>query len=211
MSLDAESTAGARIEIRPPQRLKAAAVVVLYGLGMLSLLPVLAAILVVSVVPHGVGVLVVVVAIGFAFVFPPLCFENPYITRVVRRMVESEDAAKDGFVVQLKVLPRLSHGLRAEVEDADDFGYLCFSGEDLVYCGDSVRLKVPVAQIATVETRNIGWRGLYLYGCRTVVVVPGLKGAQHLEFTERSSWLLPTLRKMAQRLYESLRRRAAKG
>ncbi|MCX6926027.1 MAG: hypothetical protein NT154_22885, partial [Verrucomicrobia bacterium] len=112
--------------------------------------------------------------------------------------------SEDGFIVQLTVSPRIRSGFRAALEDADDIGYLSFSDTGLVFQGDSVKLTVPFDCIEQVQPQNIGLRGLFVCGGRVTVLVSDLPEIESLEFAERSSWLLPTSRAVARRLYARL-------
>jgi hypothetical protein len=63
---------------------------------------------------------------------------------------------------------------------------------------------VPYSQIGRIRSRNIGLRGLFVYGRRIVVEISGLPKVSALEFAERSSWVLPASRRTTQRLWEGL-------
>jgi hypothetical protein len=69
---------------------------------------------------------------------------------------------------------------------------LSFSGSALVFQGDSLKLRVPFAQIVRLRPKTIGWRGLFLYRPRLALTVSGLPDLNTLEFAERSSWVFPT-------------------
>ena len=185
---DALASGGARLEIGQPRLLTAGTMLALYGFGLLRVIPVLVAIVVVSLVPFGAwSVVVPLLAIVVTTASLPFTFGNTLITKLVHRLAPAAAGGEDAFVVQLTFSPRLRSGLRALVEDADDIGCLRFTPSELVFDGDSVKLSVPGGQIGRVESRNIGLRGLFLYGARIEVTVSGLSNVRTLEFTERSS------------------------
>ncbi len=95
-------------------------------------------------------------------------------------------------------------GLRALVEDADDLGYLSFTDSELIFQGDSVRLRIPWRQISAVRPQNIGWRGRYLYGSRIIISVTGIPNVDAVAFSERSSLLLPTSKRITKKLRERI-------
>jgi hypothetical protein len=90
------------------------------------------------------------------------------------------------------------------MEDADDIGLL--SGQDglLLFHGDATTIMLPKANIGSVKKRNIGWRGFFVYGARTIVTVTGVAGLQQLEFAERESLLLPQSWRIGRRVFRSL-------
>jgi hypothetical protein len=218
MSADEDIKTGARIDIGPPRRFTPGAVLIVSAFGLVSTLPIFIAILVMSVLNGGIltfltlslGILLLAVAVG-AFLLP-LASGNPYVARLVRSCHPAAGADhRHGFIVQLQMSPRLRTGLRALAEDADDIGYLSFSDSALVYHGDSVRLSIPFERILAVQARNVGLRGLYLYGRRIALEVSGLPNVGSLEFTERSSWLLPDSRKITRAMCERLRAATLRG
>ena len=75
---------------------------------------------------------------------------------------------------------------------------------ELVFEGDSVKVSLPYSQIGRVRSRNIGLRGLFVYGRRIAVEISGFPKVSALEFAERSSWVLPASRRTTQRLWERL-------
>jgi hypothetical protein len=210
MSTDAEFKGAAQLDFGPPRRFRLAAVLIASGFGVISMLPILLAILGMSLLKGDMLTLLIhclvllLAALAVVVFLLPLGFGNPYVTRLVRSFYPAAAQEPDGFVVQLKVFPRLRTGLRALIEDADDIGYLSFKDAALVYHGDSVRLTIPFARIERVDARNIGPRGLYLYGQRIVLDVSGPPNFTSLEFTERSSWLLPGSKRITRRLRERL-------
>jgi hypothetical protein len=109
--------------------------------------------------------------------------------------------------VQLTLSPRIRTGIRSALEDADDVGYLSFSGSGLVFRGDSVKLSLPFDCVEEVRPHNIGLRGLFVYGRRIRVVISGLPNVDSIELAERSSLLLPTSRKVTRKLHAQLSKR----
>jgi hypothetical protein len=191
----------AQFKVTPPRLLSSGAVLIISAYGLLLVIPVLAAILVVSLLQ--LSFLTIVLPLFAAAVttfFLPLGFGNPYVVRLVRSLHPDWSNTADSFVAQITFVPRLCSGLRALLEDADDVGWLSFDKSGLSFQGDSVHLLVPFDQIQEVTTESIGWRGLFLYGPQTVVRVSGLPNVNALKLAERSSWLLPDSRKSAGRL-----------
>jgi hypothetical protein len=181
------------------------AVLIVNAYGLFRVVPFVVALLVVSLLPFGVlTVLLPLLAIAGTALFLPLGNGNPYVSRLVRLMVPAAGKPDGGFIVQLTLSPRLRSGLRALLEDADDIGYLSFSDSGLLFQGDSVRFSGPLECIQQFQPQNVGLRGLYVYGRRIGVVVPGLPNVNSLEFAERSSWLLPTSRRITKQLCQHL-------
>jgi hypothetical protein len=194
----------ARIEIAQPRRFTARAVMVISAYGLLLALPIFVAILALSVLKLGIlTLLVLLLGVAINIYFLPFGFGNAYAAWLVNSLDETTPA-QDSFLVQLTLSPRIRSGLRAIADDADDLGHLSFTTTALVFRGDSVTLSIPFANIQQVQSRNFGLRGLYIYGRRVVVFVSGLPNVTALEFAERSSWLLPTSRKIARKLHTRL-------
>lgn len=170
--------------------------------GLLLAAPVMVSVLYVSLLTFGVWtVLIPCLVVAMTVIFLPLGFGNPYVAKVVRSLhPASEDG--EGFIVQLRLSPRIRAGLRAIMEDADDVGCLSATEDAIVFAGDSVRLCVPRSSIEEVRVQNVGLRGLYVYGGRVAVRVRGLPGVEVVEFTERCSWLLPGSWRISRRLQE---------
>ena len=201
----------AKIEVGPPKLFTTAGVVVINAYGLLLIIPFLASVLVISLLKFGVltWLIPIVVVIATAY-FLPFAVGNARVVRMVRSLNIPAGKAEDSFVVQLTCSPRISSGLRAVLEDADDIGCLSFTPSELVFHGDSVKLSVPFDQIEKVRRQNVGLRGLFVYGPRIELVVSGLPEVKSLEFAERSSWLLTTSRKTTRKLFECLVSKAAK-
>ena len=195
----------AKIEITRPRLFTARAVAVVNAYGMLLITPIFSSIIAVSVIRLGVlTVLIPLLALAATAYFLPFGLGNTHITRLVRSLNPGAGQNEDGFIVQLTLSPRLRSGLRALLEDADDIGYLTFSGNELCFQGDSVKLSVPWEDIQLVRSQNIGWRGLFVYGRRIKLVVSGWPEVESFEVAERSSWLLPASRAITRRLYKRL-------
>ena len=181
----------ARIEINRPRLFTAGAVAIVNAYGILLATPILSSILVVSVIKLGVlTVAIPLLAVAATACFLPFGLGNAHITRLVRALNPDAGKDEDGFIVQLTLSPRLRSGLRGLLEDADDIGYLTFNRNELCYQGDSIKLVLPWEDIQLVRPRNIGLRGLFVYGRRIQVVVSGWPEAAAFEFAERSSCLL---------------------
>jgi hypothetical protein len=199
------SSATAHIEIGQPRVFTLGAVLIVSAYGVLLALPFLASLLVVSMLKLGLlTILIPVLAVAWAAIFLPFGLGNPYVSRLVQSLNPPAARTGAGFVVQLSVSPRIRSGLCAVLEDADDIGYLSFDGSGLLFEGDSVKLSVPYDCIKEVRPHNIGMRGLFVYGRRISVVVAGLPNVSALEFAERSSWLLPTSRRITRQLHQQL-------
>lgn len=194
--------------LKPASVLTGAEVVRISAYGFLLLIPVVIALMYVSVRPFGLGtwLLPVLVLLG-SLTFLPLGFGNTRVRTLVRRI--DPEAGKDGasFVVQVTCEPRLARGGRAVFEDADDIGCLRLTQTGMVYTGDAVSLNIPYAQVRRVARENIGWRGLFVYGPVIVVQVEGLTDLREFRFGERCSWTLFGSRRTALSLYQRLRQK----
>ncbi len=195
------ASTGAQIEISQPRLFRAGAVLAVNAYGILLCIPVIVSVLLMSLLKVSLlSLLFPFVAIAGAAYFLPFGFGNAYVARLVGKLAPAPAANQPGFIVQLALAPRIRSGIRAVVEDADDIGVLSITDTVLVFQGDSIKLSVPFEHIRGVRRRNIGLRGLFLYGPCVAVEVTGLGEFKELEFAERSSWLLPTSRKTTNKL-----------
>ena len=195
----------AKIEITAPRLLTAGAVFVLGAYTLLLRLPVLFSLLVVSVHPFGIWTFLLPLLAFTAFsYFLPFGSGNPHVAKLVHALVPAARAGQEGFVVQLTLTPRIRSDLRAWLEDADDIGWLSFTPSEVVFEGDSVKLRLPYEEIRHLEAKTIGWRGLFLYRPRILIGIAQTRQFTALEVTERSSWILPTARRAARQMYERL-------
>jgi len=197
------SLTGENVEITSPRAFTSGAIFVIAGCGVLLVAPVLASLLAVTLIKLGMlTVLIPLLTMAVTAYFLPFGLGNP----VVKRLVHSRklDVGDDGFIVQMSLSPRIRSGLRALVEDADDLGYLSFTDSELIFQGDSVRLRIPWRQISAVRPQNIGWRGRYLYGSRIIISVTGIPNVDAVAFSERSSLLLPTSKRITKKLRERI-------
>jgi len=191
------------VEIASPKAFTSAAIFVIAGCGVLLVAPVLASLLAVTLIKLGVlTALIPLLTIAVTAYFLPFGLGNPVVKRLVRS--RKLDASEDGFIVQMTLSPRIRSGLRAVIEDADDLGYLSFTGSELIFQGDSVRLLIPWGQITEVRPENIGWRGRYLYGSRIKITVVGIPNVEAVTFSERASLLLPTSKRITRKLRERI-------
>jgi hypothetical protein len=191
------------VEITSPKAFTSAAIFIIAGCGVLLITPVMASLLAVTLIKLGMfTVLIPLLTIAVTAYFLPFGLGNP----VVRNLVRSQklDAGDDGFIVQMTLSPRIRSGLRAVIEDADDLGCLSFTGSEMIFRGDSVWLRIPWSQISEVRPRNIGWRGRYLYGSRIIITVAGIPNVEAVTFSERSSLLLPTSKRITRKLRERI-------
>jgi hypothetical protein len=202
---DGMTSTTAKIDIATPRHFNTGAVLALTAFGIFRFLLILIAILVVSVLKISLAtVLIPALALAASVIFLPFGFGNAYVSSLVRKMNPDAGQGPNSFIVQLTLAPRLRSGVRAVLEDADDVGVLIFNGGELEFRGDSIQLNLPLNQISRVRPQNIGWRGLYVYGRRIELIAPGLPNVESLEFAERSSWLLPTSRRITKQLYQKL-------
>jgi hypothetical protein len=196
----------ARIEIRPPRLFTTPAIAAITAYGLIVSVPVLAAMLVISVRGFSITTFLVPLgALAIASFFLPFGFGNPLVVRRVQGLKPVAIQTANAFVVQLAFNPRLREGWRALLEDADDFGWLELSDSALNFYGDSVTLSLPYAAVARVRLRTSGWRGLFAYGARITLETQGLQSISSIQFAERSSWILPVSRTNANRIYEALK------
>ena len=200
------------IEIAQPKLFTTGAVVTVSAYGILLGAPIFMSILVVSVIKYGIlTALIPLLVVAATAYFLPFGLGNTHVTRLVQSLIPAAGKSADGFIVQLTLSPRLRSGLRAILDDADDIGYLSFTGTGLLFQGDSVKLSVPWDRIEQVRPQNIGLRGLFVYGRRIKVVVSGLPQVTSFEFAERSSSLLPDSRRITRKLAERLSARVPPG
>lgn len=194
----------AQIEITPPRIFTAASVFVVCAFGILLGLPLLIAVLGVSLMRPGILSLLIPLAViaGTIFVLP-FGLGNAYVARLARKFRPVTAQPREAFLVQLTLFPRIRSGILAVIEDADDIGWLSFNASEVVFQGDSVKFSIPLNQVTSVQRQNIGLRGLYVIS-RIKVLVPGLPKIDSLEFAERSSLLLPTSKEITKKLYQQL-------
>jgi hypothetical protein len=191
--------------IQPAKLFTSGAIVISSLYGFVLMIPVVVAILGLTLLQFGLWTfLLPVVVIGAATYFLPLGFGNPYVTRLVRPLRPPSVQPQELFVVQLSTSPRIRSGPMALLEDADDIGVLAFTDSAVEFYGDSVRLSVPFSEITDLSQRNAGSRALFAYGHQLVFKVHSLNGAT-FRFAERSSGVLPSSRRIADRMYQELK------
>ncbi len=196
---------GVRIDVVAPTWFSARTKVAIHACGLAVVLPVLAAALVMSLGRFAPWkALLPLGAVAVTAFIMPVGQGNPWVGRMVRGLNPKAGRDPGEFIVQLTLTPRLQTGLWAEIEDADDIGWLRLTETELVFEGDSVKIGLPYGQIERVESRNMGWRGLYVYGRRVVVEFSGSRKFRAAEFAERASWVLPQSRRMSRLLWERL-------
>ncbi len=192
--------------IHPPSLFRSGTLLRINAYGFLLLTPVLITFLVVSVLPFGkVTFLVPALVMAASLYFLPFGFGNSVVTRLVRRLQPQAGRTANSFIAQLAFDPRLRHGWRALLEDADDVGCLTVNEGELVFAGDAVCLNIPAAHIREVHCQNIGWRGLFLYGPRVHVTFSDGHEWRHVQFGERSSLVLPASRRVAHEMTSRVR------
>jgi hypothetical protein len=194
----------ASIEISQPRRFGLGAILGIYAFGFLLIIPILIAVLIVSLMRLGLFTLAIplLVTMGTIYIIPFV--GNAYISRVVRG--HALPPAQDGsrFIVQITFSPRICAGLRALLEDADDVGHLTITQTEIIFRGDSVNLTIPFSQIRNIQAENVGLRGLYIAAGRIRLEVGGMDEFQTVEIAERSSRVLPTSRRISRELLEAI-------
>jgi hypothetical protein len=193
------------LEVTSPQVFTSGAIFVIAGFGVLLAMPVMFSLLAVTVIRLGMlSLLIPILTLAVTAYFLPFALGNPIVRKLVRSVDPRVGEIKDGFIVQMTLSPRIRSGLRALIEDADDLGYLGFTESGLIFQGDSVRLRIPWGQITEVRPQNIGWRGRYLYGSRIKISAVGIPNVESVTFSERSSLLLPTSKRVTRKLHERI-------
>jgi hypothetical protein len=199
------SSAAARIEAKAPQALKPAAVITMSLFGLILLVPVLISMVIVSVLQFGILTFLVPLAtILAATYFLPLGFGNPYLIWLLRKLPNWSAEKNDSFVVQLTRIPRQRTRLWSFQEDAYDILWLSIDESAVVFTGDAIQLEVPYELVEAPRQQTAGWRALFAYGSQTVFSIKGVPQAGTFLFAERGSFVLPTSRKIANRMYQKL-------
>jgi hypothetical protein len=190
------------LEISAPRVFTSSAVFKVCSYGLCLCFPVLAAVMIISVIPAGILTLVLpFFALAVTLYFLPFGFGNA----CVRKLVNSQHPARQGFVVQLRLLPSLRKGFRAVAEDADDIGLVSVDENGFSFVGDSIQCRTPKARIANLRLENCGWRGLFLYGSKITVEFDGFSKAERIELAERSSLTLPQSWRNTRNLYQAMK------
>src|ERR1041385_2643148 len=135
-----------KIEISEPRRFGVLSIVGKYLFSFLPAIPVLAALLAISLKNLGLWSLILPLALlaGMIYILP--FFGNSYVSWIVH-LAKSEGLSRDKVIVQITLSPRIRTGFRALIEDADDVGYLTFNQSELLFLGDSVNLAIPFEKI----------------------------------------------------------------
>jgi hypothetical protein len=192
-------------EVVPPRLLTFGTVLIITAYGLLLVIPILAAILVVSLLRLSwLSFFLPLLAMSITTFFLPLGFGNTYVVKLVQGLHPAGGTPPGGFIAQITFNPRIRCGIRALLEDADDIGWLSVTETRLIFHGDSVRLSIPLGHIQHLASESSGWRGLFLYGPQTVVTAAGLPSANSFKLGERSSCFLPGSRKNARLLRTTL-------
>jgi hypothetical protein len=195
-----------KIEISEPRRFGVLSIVGKYLFSFLPAIPVLAALLAISLKNLGLWSLILPLALlaGMIYILP--FFGNSYVSWIVH-LAKSEGLSRDKVIVQITLSPRIRTGFRALIEDADDVGYLTFNQSELLFLGDSVNLAIPFEKIRAVQGENVGLRGAYVSGGRIRLQISGLEHFEALELAERESRVLPSSRRITRELFDRLRSR----
>ena len=199
------------IAVGPPKLFTTASVLLTDAYGLLLVIPFVISILAVSLLKFGLltWLLPVLLLVATAYLLP-FALGNSRVVKLVGSLNAAAGKGEDSFVVQLTCGPRIRSGFHALLEDADDIGCLSFTDSELVFQGDAVKLSIPFDHIEQVRPKNVGFRGLFVYGPRITLVVSGLPEVKSVEFAERSSRLLPTSRKTTRKFYERLASKVAR-
>jgi hypothetical protein len=197
-----------RIEVGPAKLFHNGSMLVIWAYGILLLLPVGASLVAISLVKVGfLTFLIPVVALAATAWIVPLGQGNHYIARRARGL-SGAPAGESNCLVQLTLTPRLRKGIRALLEDADDFGILTFDEAGFTFTGDAIHIVVPRQNILQVHRQNVGLRGRFVYGSRITIEVKGLDKISYLEFAERSSAIIPESKRITRRLLEQFKQAA---
>jgi hypothetical protein len=195
------------LEISQPRRFGVVSILGKYAFSLLPAIPVLVAILLISLKNLGLWSLVIplLALAGMIYILP--FFGNAYVSWIVRGTKQGGSESRDQLIVQITLCPRIRAGIRALIEDADDIGYLSLNESGLLFSGDAVKLMIPFERIRAVEGENVGLRGLYVSAGRIRLAVSGLEGFEAVEIAERGSRVLPTSRKVTRELFYRLKSR----
>jgi len=197
----------ARLELRPPTLFRSPTILALGFYGIMVSIPIIAAVLLVSVRQLSAWTFVLpLLAMAVAVFLMPFGFGNPLLVRRVKRLEPPPDSSSSRFVVQLTLTPRVRTGWRATFEDADDLGWVVISDAGVDFYGDSVSLTLPWSASDAPRLQTSGWRGLFLCGPRVRLSTTALPNVSQIEFAERASWTLPGSRRIAARMYQSFAR-----
>jgi hypothetical protein len=197
-----------------PRLFKTGAVLMIWGYGLLLVIPILVSFVALTVVRLGLWTLLIPLSTLVATAWlVPLGQGNSYIAQRLKalRPGASVGDSDSEFLVQLSLTPRIRRGVRASLEDADDFGFLSFKPDRIDFEGDSIRLSVPYENIKNVSEENVGMRGRFVCGARITVEVDGLRGAGFLQVAERSSLLVPRSKSITRRLLARFKQMEAAG
>lgn len=205
------STTRARLDVSSPRLLTHRAVVIMCLYGLFLMIPVLLALMAVSVLQFGVRTwLLPLLVLGGVTALLPFGFGNTYAAKLARSLSSASASAGERFLVQITLAPRLRSGLRALIEDADDIGWLSLEDSGLAFRGDSIDLFIPYSQIQRVRAGSIGMRGLFLYPS-LCLDVKDFSSYSALKFAERGAWFLPATRRASRKLASQLRGRTEAG
>ncbi len=201
----------ATIQVTQPRLFNLGAVLIILSYGILLVMPLLVSFVAISVIPRGLWTaLIPILTLAATAWFVPLGQGNRFIAARFKSFT-SRSTDKDGCLVQLSLAPRIRRGLRATIEDADDFGFLTFGEESFSFDGDSVQLSVPYTNIRRVSQENVGLRGRFVCGSRITVEIAGIPNVELLQFAERSSAFVPQSKRITRALLEKFQKAAKAG
>lgn len=147
------------IKIGEPVKLRGLTPITLSAYGLVLVVPVLAAVVVMSLWTVGfLPLLLPFAAITITAFLLPYGFGNPYLRKLFKDLKPSCDA-DEAFLVQVTLQPRIRSGFGGILEDADDIGWLSVSPSGLSFVGDRLRITVPWESVKAVTQLNVGLRG----------------------------------------------------
>jgi hypothetical protein len=201
----AQIASSSQLQVGSPRHFTMFALLVLHASGLLLVIPVIFAVLGMTLLEPGVISLSLPFwALAATALLLPLGQGNGYIRRIGRKIDPQAVLGPDSFLVQVTFRPRLATGIRAMLEDADDVGWLHVEPEKISFQGDSVRFQISTASIQRIQPQNIGLKGLWVYGRQIEIVATDLPNVKSIEVAERGSLLLPSSKRISAQLCEKL-------
>jgi hypothetical protein len=194
-------TPGVIFEHKPPALFTGSAVLSVYLYTLTLVLPLVLALAAMTLLKPSILTLLIplVTLVATAYILP-FGLGNAFLRRLAAKINPALAADPNSFIVQITLRPRLRSAFRGLIEDADDIGILSLNPQSLEFIGDSLRITLPYAAISEVGSHNVGIRGRFLYGSRTRITTTALSSCQAIEFSERSSLVLPESKRISRAL-----------
>jgi hypothetical protein len=203
-----EAPRSSSIQTGPPRLFTLKAVLITYVYGCFLALPVLLAVMLMTVMSADPWSLVLpFAALAISAVILPLGQGNLHIRRIVQSLYPREFQEPDSFVVQLTFAPRLRGGTLAALETADDVGVLIVGERTLRFLGDSVRFELAYDQVRQARPESIGLRGLFVYGRPVALELCQGEDSKVVQIAERTALWLPTSRLITAKMHRLIRER----